>query len=125
MSDLISSTRVEVRGGHDLVTVWNRGGNAGSLVVSLGDGQAVAERLDDYERLRSRLATLEAERDRLETLVERWECESHPWNDANGDPVTDPARVCRLTDAWLHVGACHKCRAQRAATQERTDNGSR
>jgi DNA polymerase-3 subunit epsilon len=41
---LISSTRVE-EGHHDRVTVWNRGGNAGTLTVQKGDGAAVAARL--------------------------------------------------------------------------------
>jgi hypothetical protein len=41
---LISSTRVE-EGHYDRVTVWNRGGNAGTLTVQKGDGAEVAARL--------------------------------------------------------------------------------
>jgi len=45
VSDLISSVRVEHGPGHDRVHVWNRGGKAGVLVVTKGDGDDVAERL--------------------------------------------------------------------------------
>lgn len=31
--------------GHDLVTVWNRGGCAGQLTVNIGDGETIARRL--------------------------------------------------------------------------------
>jgi len=41
----------------------------------------------------------EAECARLQILVERWECESHPWSDSNGDPIRDPAKVRMLIDA--------------------------
>jgi len=42
---LVSSIRVEVGSGHDRVSVWNRGGKAGDLVLVTGDGVAFAIRL--------------------------------------------------------------------------------
>lgn len=42
---LITSVRVEKAYGHDRVRVWNRGGHAGELTVTNGDGAAVADRL--------------------------------------------------------------------------------
>ena len=47
MNDLITSVRVKhgAPGGHDLVRIWNRGGLAGELVVSAGDGAKVGDRL--------------------------------------------------------------------------------
>lgn len=39
---LITTVRVEPGPGHDLVHVWNRGGKAGVLTVTKGDGIAVA-----------------------------------------------------------------------------------
>lgn len=42
---VVSKVRVEAIGGHDHVTVWNRGGLAGTLIVSRADGKALAERL--------------------------------------------------------------------------------
>ncbi len=47
MRPLISSVIV-VRGvAHDVVRVWNRGGLAGELVVTKGDGDDIAARLRD------------------------------------------------------------------------------
>ncbi len=48
MKDLISSVRVEHGPGHDRVHVWNRGGKAGVLVVTKGDGDDIAARLLDH-----------------------------------------------------------------------------
>lgn len=42
---LITSVRVERAFGHDHVHVWNRGGKAGMLVVSEGDGERIARLL--------------------------------------------------------------------------------
>lgn len=42
---VITSVRVRRVGGHELVTVWNRGGNAGTLTVNIGDGFEIARRL--------------------------------------------------------------------------------
>lgn len=42
---LITSVRVLATPGHDVITVWNRGGCAGSLTVGEGDGQHIALRL--------------------------------------------------------------------------------
>lgn len=56
MKKLITSTRVEPRGTHDVVGVWSRGGKAGELVVEAGDGEAVARILRDLPGLARRLA---------------------------------------------------------------------
>lgn len=45
MKALISSVRCEVLGNHCHVTVWNRGGNAGKLVVNKDDGIKLAKML--------------------------------------------------------------------------------
>jgi hypothetical protein len=42
---LITTVRVEESPGHDYVHVWNRGGKAGTLVVSKGDGRRIATAL--------------------------------------------------------------------------------
>lgn len=42
---LVTSVRVQTIGGHDHVTLWNRGGNAGTLIVNKGDGEEIARRL--------------------------------------------------------------------------------
>jgi len=42
---IVSSIRVEVGAAHDRVTVWNRGGCAGVLVVNKGDGETIARAL--------------------------------------------------------------------------------
>lgn len=39
---LISSAAVSMSGGHDRVRLWSRGGLAGELVVTAGDGERVA-----------------------------------------------------------------------------------
>ena len=36
---VVSSVRLETNGHHDRVTIWNRGGNAGTLTVKAGDGE--------------------------------------------------------------------------------------
>jgi hypothetical protein len=46
---LVSSVRVEVRGGHAQVTVWNRGGCAGSLTVNAHDAPELVARLFNVE----------------------------------------------------------------------------
>jgi hypothetical protein len=43
---VVSSVRVERSGAHDNVTVWNRGGYAGGLIVCAGDGERIARMLD-------------------------------------------------------------------------------
>lgn len=43
MRALVSSVRVETRGAHDVVSVWSRGGLAGSLTVNRGDGRRLAD----------------------------------------------------------------------------------
>lgn len=40
-----SSIRLEHLHAHDKVTIWNRGGNAGSLMVMCGDGMRVVDAL--------------------------------------------------------------------------------
>lgn len=42
---LVSRVRVEPGPGHDRVTVFNRGGNAGTLTVARGDGVTIARSL--------------------------------------------------------------------------------
>lgn len=42
---LISCVRVEQGPGHDRVTVFNRGGNSGTLTVTKGDGATIARTL--------------------------------------------------------------------------------
>ncbi len=42
---IVSSVRLEHEPSHDRLTVWNRGGQAGVLVVESGDGAAMGERL--------------------------------------------------------------------------------
>lgn len=42
---LVTSVVVDAGPGHDRVRVWNRHGLAGELVVSAGDGAAIADRL--------------------------------------------------------------------------------
>ena len=42
---IVTSVRVEHGPGHDHVHVWNRGGKSGTLVVTSGDGDAIAELL--------------------------------------------------------------------------------
>jgi hypothetical protein len=42
---VVSSVRVETNGVHDRVTVWNRGGNAGTLMLRAGDGEVYARAL--------------------------------------------------------------------------------
>lgn len=46
-----SSVSVERVGSHDRVRVWSRGGHAGELVMSEGDGEAFAEMLGLRERM--------------------------------------------------------------------------
>lgn len=48
---LITSVRVHTTPSHDRVSVWNRGGNAGTMTVQRHDGERVAMRLlaDDAE----------------------------------------------------------------------------
>jgi hypothetical protein len=48
MRKLVTSVRVEITGGHDVVHVWTRGGKAGVLTVDLGDGDPIAKRLMGY-----------------------------------------------------------------------------
>lgn len=45
VGDIVTSVRVQTTPGHDLVTVWNRGGSAGTLTVQRHDGERVAARL--------------------------------------------------------------------------------
>lgn len=45
MKKLVTSVRVEVAGGHDVVHVWIRGGKSGTLTVGQGDGHLIAKRL--------------------------------------------------------------------------------
>lgn len=42
---LITSVRVRTPFGHDIVSVWNRGGGSGELTVKKGDGVLVAAKL--------------------------------------------------------------------------------
>jgi len=42
---LVTSLRLYTEGGHDRITLWSRGACAGTLVLKLGDGLAVAMRL--------------------------------------------------------------------------------
>lgn len=49
-----SSVSVEHVGSHDRVRVWSRGGHAGELIMSEGDGEAFAEMLGLRERMPSR-----------------------------------------------------------------------
>jgi hypothetical protein len=42
---LVTRVRVEQGPAHDVLTVWSRGGNAGSLTVQRGDGATVARAL--------------------------------------------------------------------------------
>lgn len=42
---IVSTVKVERHGAHDHVRVWSRGGYAGYLIVSAGDGADVAARL--------------------------------------------------------------------------------
>ena len=44
---------------------------------------------DEIARLRAALAEAERTIHERDLLIERWECESHPWQDAAGDPITD------------------------------------
>lgn len=59
-------------------------------------GSHVMEKRDEW---RSRAERAEAECHRLALLVEKWECESHPWEGASGDPVCFPEKVRSLIDA--------------------------
>ena len=43
--ELVSSVRLIQGPGHERIQVWNRGGHAGELVVKVGDGLALVERL--------------------------------------------------------------------------------
>ncbi len=43
--NVVSSVRVEPGPRHDRVSVWNKGGLAGSLTVDAGDGEYIAARL--------------------------------------------------------------------------------
>ena len=45
MRALVTSVRVERFGAHEQVKVWTRGGLAGVLVVSEGDGKKLGKRL--------------------------------------------------------------------------------
>jgi hypothetical protein len=47
---LITSLRVEANPRHWRITVWNRGGKAGTLTVNAADGPAVVDRLIPPER---------------------------------------------------------------------------
>jgi len=40
---LVTSARLEEGPGHDRLTIWNRGGCAGTLVVNLGDGMRLLD----------------------------------------------------------------------------------
>lgn len=44
-NNLVTSVTVVFGPSHDNISVWNRGGHAGSLVVNAGDGELVAKRL--------------------------------------------------------------------------------
>ena len=48
MKDLISSVRVEPGPKHARLSVWNRGGLAGVLVVNAEDAKEIAARLLDH-----------------------------------------------------------------------------
>lgn len=45
---LISTVKVEYGPGHDRIHIWNRGGKAGVLTVTKGDGDIIADRLRDF-----------------------------------------------------------------------------
>ncbi len=66
MRPLITSVRVEPRGGHAHVGLWVRGQKAGDVVVDLSDSRAFAERLipDGVNEERAD-GSLVARRDRL------------------------------------------------------------
>jgi hypothetical protein len=44
-TDIVSSLRLRRRGAHDVLTIWNRGGLCGELVLTAGDGEVIAHRL--------------------------------------------------------------------------------
>jgi len=49
---LVTLARVETRGDHDVVTIWNRGACCGTLTVNRGDGDRIAARLVNPAQLR-------------------------------------------------------------------------
>jgi hypothetical protein len=58
---LVTSVRVETHGGHDHVHVWNRGGKAGVLIVTEGDGAQLEQRLEGQRQwLEAEIAKVEA-----------------------------------------------------------------
>lgn len=70
MANIVTSVQVEAVGGHDRVKVWNRGGLAGELVVQLGDGEPICERLRGGDaRAWGVAGALEKIRDRLVRVV--------------------------------------------------------
>lgn len=44
---VVTSVRVRPSGKHDRVSIWNRGGLSGEVVVDAGDGVTIAKRLLD------------------------------------------------------------------------------
>lgn len=49
---VVTSIRVEPRvGAHDRITLWNRGGNAGTLHVIAGDGMIIANLLTNDDNM--------------------------------------------------------------------------
>lgn len=62
---LISSVTIETLGGHDHVHIWTRGGKAGTVIVSAGDGEAIRRRLLPKKNL---VMVLEDNRSRVRML---------------------------------------------------------
>jgi hypothetical protein len=48
---IITSIRVDEDAGHDRITLWNRGGCAGTLTVDKGDGHTITRRLVPEARM--------------------------------------------------------------------------
>jgi len=56
---LVSTVRVERRGSHAIIRIWNRGGLAGQLVVAVEDAHAFVTRLKGTKTIVEGLAEIE------------------------------------------------------------------
>lgn len=87
----ILTARAEIGPAHDIVHVWNRGGKAGELVVTSGDGALVAAHL---ARISEPPTSIGDARARFLALVHSF----HTLTDAPG--VTADDIDLRLLDRW-------------------------
>lgn len=102
--EIVSTVEVETVGAHERVDVWNRGGKAGTLTVSAGDGEAIAERLAGDRNARSILASVvEVAREGCFgpefTRSSSMDPNGLPWAPADGDRFCEADCECVICEA--------------------------